>query len=116
MDTAGLANYTYTFDISEASAKLLNDEHACQAALKGVIADAGMTELHSLTHHFTPQGISVVTLLAESHIALHTWPELRGGYVTLTTCKKPHQAFSTRTVEILQETFAAQNVSVKEVL
>ena len=37
-----------------------------------------------INHHsfkFTPQGLSCVVLLAESHISIHTWPE--SGYAAL---------------------------------
>jgi len=37
----------------------------------------GATLLHLHLHHFTPNhGISGVAVLAESHISIHTWPEL----------------------------------------
>jgi len=38
---------------------------------------AGATVLTSKTHTFTPCGVTAFVLLAESHIALHSWPEDR---------------------------------------
>lgn len=37
-------------------------------------------------HHFAPQGVSVVAILAESHLAVHTWPEHRAATVDVFTC------------------------------
>ncbi len=37
---------------------------------------AGLTVVGQSAHQFDPQGATVVVLLAESHLALHTWPEL----------------------------------------
>lgn len=115
MTTEGFHNYTYTFDISQANPTRLNTETICQKIVSHLIEVAGMTELQSLTHRFTPQGISVVTLLAESHIALHTWPELGTGYITLTTCKKPDASFIRTATELVENAFTGKSVTVKEV-
>ena len=60
-------------------------------ALRGLcvqaVMDAGLGAVAELFHRFTPapgaeqSGITGVVLLAESHLAVHTWPEL--GAVTL---------------------------------
>ncbi|MDX1384318.1 MAG: adenosylmethionine decarboxylase [Thermoanaerobaculia bacterium] len=44
------------------------------AAAKGVEA-AGATLVNLTVHQFSPQGVTAVATLAESHLALHTWPE-----------------------------------------
>jgi spermidine synthase len=44
------------------------------ALLRGIEA-CGATLLNLYVHEFTPAGISAVATLAESHIAVHTWPE-----------------------------------------
>jgi S-adenosylmethionine decarboxylase len=42
---------------------------------------AQATLLHIHVHHFQPNGISGVAVLAESHISIHTWPEV--GYAAM---------------------------------
>ena len=37
-------------------------------------------------HHFSPHGVSGVVVIAESHIAVHTWPEHRYLAVDIFTC------------------------------
>lgn len=37
-------------------------------------------------HHFSPQGVSGVILLAESHLSIHTWPEHGYAALDLFTC------------------------------
>lgn len=107
-------NFTYTFDISQANADLLNNKQRCTEVIQKIIAAAGMTEIQTITHQFSPQGVSVVTLLAESHIALHTWPELGSGYITLTTCKQPDDHFVSETHKVLRDSLDAQAVKVQE--
>lgn len=44
------------------------------------------TVLEVMVHRFHPKGASVVVLLAESHLALHTWPELKYVAADIFTC------------------------------
>ena len=39
-------------------------------------ADAGLTAVGETFHQFEPQGVTGMVLLAESHLAIHTWPEI----------------------------------------
>jgi S-adenosylmethionine/arginine decarboxylase-like enzyme len=45
------------------------------AVLKKAADTAELTVIGEVSFAFQPQGISAVILLAESHIALHFWPE-----------------------------------------
>ena len=58
-----------------------------QKMLRNVTELAGLHHLESVTHQFSPQGVSAALLLSESHIAIHTWPESGVVYVAMTTCK-----------------------------
>ena len=49
----------------------------CVDAARG----AGLTVVGDRFHQFEPQGVTGTVLLAESHIAIHTWPE--AGFVTV---------------------------------
>ncbi|MEW6705721.1 MAG: adenosylmethionine decarboxylase [Pseudomonadota bacterium] len=64
---------------------LLTDVEALRALCLGQVARAGLQAVNTLFHRFDagaePAGITGVVLLAESHLAVHTWPEL--GAVTL---------------------------------
>ncbi len=39
------------------------------------VADSGLTNVGSLFYQFAGAGVTGTVLLAESHIAIHTWPE-----------------------------------------
>jgi S-adenosylmethionine/arginine decarboxylase-like enzyme len=73
--------------VFEGSFETLNNAENCESLLNSIINETDLTSLHSLQHTFEPQGISIIRLLAESHAALHTWPEANHGYITITTCK-----------------------------
>ena len=42
--------------------------------------------LGSVKHHFEPHGASVVVLVAESHLSIHTWPEHGYAAADILTC------------------------------
>jgi len=61
-------------------------------AIKTAVNTAGLTNLGSRFHKFQPHGITGFTLLSQSHISFHTWPEY--GYLVLDvfTCGPEEQA------------------------
>ncbi len=54
-----------------------NSAEQLEALLRQAAVEAGATVLESKTHSFHPCGVTAFVLLAESHIALHSWPEDR---------------------------------------
>jgi S-adenosylmethionine decarboxylase len=44
------------------------------------------TILKSVFHKFTPQGVSGVLVIAESHFSVHTWPEYRYAAIDFFGC------------------------------
>jgi len=61
---------------------LMREPEALRLACLAAVRQAGLQPVGELFHRFPPPGgITGVVLLAESHLAVHTWPEL--GAVTL---------------------------------
>jgi S-adenosylmethionine decarboxylase proenzyme len=63
----------------------------CVAAAKAM----GATVVGVHAHRFQPMGVSVVVVLAESHLALHTWPEHATASLDVFVCSHatdPHEA------------------------
>jgi len=56
-------------------AERLNDIDHIEATLRRCVDAARATLLHIHLHHFQPNGVSGVAVLAESHISIHTWPD-----------------------------------------
>ena len=66
--------------------KGLNDKEMLRQALVQAAAEAGATVVTDVFHEFNPHGISGVVVIAESHLAIHTWPEFGFAAVDLFTC------------------------------
>jgi S-adenosylmethionine decarboxylase len=58
------------------------------ADFTAMLTAAGFTILETVDHRFTPQGFTLLHLLAESHFALHTFPESGWDYIELTSCNE----------------------------
>ena len=58
-------------------ASFLDDMPVVERALREAVTACGATLLHIHLHEFSENGgVSGVAVLAESHISVHTWPEL----------------------------------------
>ncbi|MCW4055313.1 MAG: adenosylmethionine decarboxylase [Candidatus Bathyarchaeota archaeon] len=53
----------------------LNDADFLADVLRAAARDMGSTVVRTVTHKFSPTGTTVITILAETHISIHTWPE-----------------------------------------
>ncbi len=51
------------------------------------LAKDNFTILGTLPHRFTPSGYTILVLLAESHAAIHTYPEHNALYFSLYSCR-----------------------------
>ena len=65
---------------------LLNDESYIRRVIQQASAAAKTHLLNLTSHRFSPQGITALGLLAESHISIHTWPEAGYAAADLFTC------------------------------
>ncbi len=65
---------------------VLNDREAIEKIMNGAALVSGATIVRSVFHLFNPHGISGVVVIAESHLAIHTWPEFRYAAVDIFTC------------------------------
>lgn len=68
------------------SAAALNDAYTLRAVCLFVTRDAGLQIVGDVFHQFEPQGVTGTVLLAESHLAIHTWPEARFVTVDVYVC------------------------------
>ncbi|MGB7035766.1 MAG: adenosylmethionine decarboxylase [Xanthobacteraceae bacterium] len=94
-------------------AKRLNDIEHIEATLRRCVEAAEATLLHIHLHHFQPSGVSGVAVLAESHISIHTWPEIGYAALDVFMCGS---ADPDKCIPVLREAFAAERVGVNELL
>ena len=63
-----------------------SDSEELKSKLELFLSKSEFTILGFIDHQFAPQGYTCVWLLAESHLAVHTYPEHNKSYIELTSC------------------------------
>ena len=64
----------------------LNDPRVVMETMENACLAAGATIVSRTGHHFSPYGVTAVVVIAESHLAIHTWPEFGYAAVDFFTC------------------------------
>lgn len=90
----------------------INDVSFVEAALIKAAKASKATLISHNFHKFSPYGISGVVVIAESHIAIHTWPEYNYAAVDIFTCGETIDPWIIQ--EYLKENFESKNVSSME--
>ncbi len=92
--------------------EVLDDLSVLKECLNEAAVKCGATVVGESFYHFSPQGVSGVVNIAESHIAIHTWPEHGYAAVDVFTCGTnvdPEKA-----VKFIAERLGAQTHSLIE--
>lgn len=66
--------------------KILNNVSRIERLMIESAEKANATVISSSFHHFNPYGVSGVVVIAESHLAIHTWPEYGYASIDIYTC------------------------------
>lgn len=98
-------------DAWQCPADILNDPDRIRQAILDAIAAGSATLIDICVHQFSPHGVTATATLAESHIAIHTWPEY--GYFAADLffcgCGEPDKA-----AEMLKTRLEAKQTRVQE--
>ncbi len=76
----------YVLELYDCPVALLNDLDFVKEAIRKAAESAATTLLKEVSHKFHPHGVTALALLAESHISVHTWPEMRYAAADAFTC------------------------------
>ena len=79
-------NNHYLLELYKCDSEKLNDESFLRCTLNNAAKLANATVLNLISNKFEPQGVTAIALLAESHLSIHTWPELNYSAVDIFTC------------------------------
>ena len=89
--------------------ELLNDPRRIETLMRAAAEAAQATVVASTFHCFSPQGVSGVVVIEESHLSIHTWPECGYAAVDFFTCGECEPS---RAHELLQAELSAQRAEV----
>ncbi len=98
-------------DAWQAPAELLNDPEKIRAAMIEAIAAGEATLIDLCLHQFSPHGVTATATLAESHIAIHTWPEYGYFAADLFFCGRGKPVVA---MKVLQKALQAKEVKMHQ--
>ncbi|MDZ7854873.1 adenosylmethionine decarboxylase [Sphaerotilus sp.] len=102
----------------------LTDAQRLHAGCVQVVRAAGLQAVGAVFHPFPasatgqPGGVTGVVLLAESHLALHTWPELAAVTLDVYVCNRSgdHSAQARQVMAALERLFQPARVEQRAVM
>jgi S-adenosylmethionine decarboxylase proenzyme len=112
IDTMEALGYHVMMELFDCDRDVLNDREKIEEYMLMAAKKAGATVIETAFHHFNPQGVSGVVVIAESHLAIHTWPEYGYAAVDVFTCGETVDTFTA--YRYLKEKLGAQIVKSYE--
>jgi spermidine synthase len=100
-------------DLHKCSTQHLDDIAWVRATLTEAARHAHATIIDAIFHKFSPYGVSGVVVIAESHLAIHIWPEKGYAAIDIFTCG-PTLALR-KAVDYLVDAFQSSNPQLSEV-
>jgi len=100
-------------ELKDCNKEVLNDVGFLRNSLMAAASEAGATVLGESFHHFNPQGVSGVVIIAESHLLIHTWPEYGYAAADIFTCGDSVQP--EKAAQILIGKLGTKNHSIVEI-
>lgn len=73
-------------ELSRCEGSLLADLDRVRSAMVEAAGVAGAEVREAVFHRFAPHGVSGVVVISESHLSIHTWPELGYAAIDVYTC------------------------------
>ncbi len=93
--------------------EVLNDLQKIEDIMVAAALEAGAEIREVAFHKFSPQGVSGVVVISESHLAIHTWPELGYAALDIFTCGDTVDPWVS--CDYIKDKFSAQNMAANEV-
>ncbi len=76
----------YLLELKDCEPQILDDLEAVKQVLLEAARISKATVLEHSFRKFSPQGISGIVIIAESHFSIHTWPEYAFAAIDIFTC------------------------------
>jgi len=78
--------YHLILELEGCPSAVLDDEETVRTLMTRAVAVSGATMIQPFFHRFSPQGVSGVVIISESHFSIHTWPEYGYAAIDIFTC------------------------------
>lgn len=103
----------FIVEYHDCDSNALNNPEILETHLLEAVRLSGATAIQPFFHKFSPHGVTGIVIIAESHFAIHTWPEY--GYCALDIFTCGDDIKSEPAVDYLRESLGAGHFSVMEI-
>lgn len=100
-------------ELKRCDRELLDNLPYIRQALLDAAREVGATVIGVSFHKFQPLGVTGVVAIAESHVAIHTWPEFEYAAVDIFTCGVRAQPY--KAAELLVQRLRSTSPQITEV-
>lgn len=90
-----------------------NSPDTIRQALTAACEQGNLKLLRVLIHQFEPFGVSGIAMIAESHIAIHTWPEY--GFIAVDIYSTSKEADISKVADAMKAAFSPGQVNQVEI-
>lgn len=97
----------------ECKKTFLNDPEKLEQIIKNAIEYSGLHFEKIITHKFNPIGVTLLAIISESHIGLHTYPEAGHLSLDVFTCSHPNKQL--KLIEYLQKVLRPKSIKIAEI-
>lgn len=101
-------------ELNGCDSSLLDDRERLGRILSAGIERCGFHQISLNSHKFTPVGLTIIAIISESHIAIHTYPEAHHASVDIFHCSNDSRPLHDL-LHYLKENFCAHSIKFMEV-
>lgn len=101
-------------ELSGCLEETINDLSKVEALMNEAAKKANATIIKSVFHKFSPVGVSGVVVISESHLSIHTWPELGYAAIDIYTCGSNTKPF--KACYFLAQKFKAKKIKATYII
>ncbi len=105
--------YHFLMELKDCKKEILNNVDFIRTTMERAAVYADATVVNTVFHKFSPHGVTGIVVIAESHLAIHTWPEYDYAAVDVFTCGDREMCL--KAIQYLEEAFEAEQSTIQEV-
>jgi len=107
-------SHHFLIELRSVNRALLDNLSKIETIFLDSVNNSGATYINHFFHQFSPQGVSGVVVIAESHLSIHTWPE--DGYAALDVFTCGDKEIGDTVVQNLVRSFQTDDYSITYVM
>lgn len=99
-------------ELYDCNTEIINNQALMEQVMVDAVQISGATLVKTVFHKFSPHGITGIAVVAESHFAIHTWPEY--GYCAFDIFTCGDLIDNHKAIEYFKNKLSAQKISIVE--